>query len=123
MAAFDTPFTLSLVIFLACYALIVTERLHRSVAAMLGASAMFAVGVAFGFLTFDELTNRFIDWNTLGLLLGMMIIVGVMMPTGVFESLAQRALKAARGDLFKVMLYLAGLTALVSAFLDNVTTI
>lgn len=64
-----------------------------------------------------------IDFNTIGLLFGMMIIVGVLMETGFFEFLAIKMAKIARGDLWKIMMMFVLVTAIASAFLDNVTTI
>ncbi len=112
----------AVVVFVAAYVLIVTERIHRVAAALGGAGIMLAAGVvgaedAF----FSEETG--VDWNVIFLLLGMMIIVGVLRETGVFEFLAISAAKRAKGKPFRVMVTFVLLTAFASALLDNVTTV
>ncbi|MBA2555645.1 MAG: ArsB/NhaD family transporter [Geodermatophilaceae bacterium] len=112
----------AVVVFVAAYVLIVTERIHRVAAALGGAGIMLAAGVvgaedAF----FSEETG--VDWNVVFLLLGMMIIVGVLRETGVFEYLAITAAKRAKGKPFRVMVTFVVLTAVASALLDNVTTV
>ncbi|MDQ3734371.1 MAG: ArsB/NhaD family transporter, partial [Actinomycetota bacterium] len=112
----------AVIVFVAAYALIVTERIHRVAAALGGAGIMLAAGVvgaedAF----FSEETG--VDWNVIFLLLGMMIIVGVLRETGVFEFLAISAAKRAKGKPFRVMVTFVVLTAVASALLDNVTTV
>ena len=64
-----------------------------------------------------------IDWNTIGLLTGMMNLVGVTRETGLFEFLAIKSARLAKGELIFIMAALSGLTAFISAFLDNVTTV
>ncbi|MGI8722279.1 MAG: ArsB/NhaD family transporter [Geodermatophilaceae bacterium] len=112
----------AVVVFVAAYVLIVTERIHRVAAALGGAGIMLAAGVvgaedAF----FSEDTG--VDWNVIFLLLGMMIIVGILRETGVFEYLAISAAKRAKGKPFRVMVTFVLLTAFASALLDNVTTV
>lgn len=112
----------AVVVFVGAYILIVTERIHRVAAALGGAGIMLAAGVvgaedAF----FSEETG--VDWNVIFLLLGMMIIVGVLRETGVFEFLAISAAKRAKGKPFRVMVTFVLLTAFASALLDNVTTV
>ncbi|WP_043635135.1 ArsB/NhaD family transporter [Nonomuraea candida] len=109
-------------VFVLAYALIATEKVHRVAAALGGAGIMLAIhatdaGTAF----FDEATG--IDWNVIFLLLGMMIIVGVLKRTGVFEYLAIWAAKRARGRPYQLMVLLVVITAVASALLDNVTTV
>ncbi|WP_188194235.1 ArsB/NhaD family transporter [Nonomuraea sp. SYSU D8015] len=108
--------------FLAAYTLIATEKVHRVAAALGGAGIMLLVhatdaGAAF----FSEHSG--IDWNVIFLLLGMMVIVGVLKQTGVFEYLAIWAAKRARGRPFRLMALLIVITAGASALLDNVTTV
>ncbi|MGI5286084.1 ArsB/NhaD family transporter [Nonomuraea polychroma] len=108
--------------FLTAYTLIATEKVHRVTAALGGAGIMLLIhatdaGAAF----FDEDTG--IDWNVIFLLLGMMIIVGVLKQTGVFEYLAIWAAKRAKGRPFRLMALLILITASASALLDNVTTV
>ncbi|GLX98549.1 ArsB/NhaD family transporter [Herbidospora sp. NBRC 101105] len=112
----------SLAVFLGVYALIATERIHRVAAALGGAGIMLGIhatdaGAAF----FSEETG--IDWNVVFLLLGMMVIVGVLKQTGVFEYLAIWAAKRAKGRPYRLMVLLVLITAGASALLDNVTTV
>ncbi|MGW3351787.1 ArsB/NhaD family transporter [Nonomuraea rubra] len=109
-------------VFLGAYALIASEKIHRVAAALGGAGIMLLIhatdaGAAF----FSEETG--IDWNVIFLLLGMMVIVGVLKQTGVFEFLAIWAAKRARGRPYRLMVLLVVITALASALLDNVTTV
>jgi Na+/H+ antiporter NhaD/arsenite permease-like protein len=108
--------------FSAAYVLIATERIHRVAAALWGAAAMVVLGVADARSAFfSEETG--VDWNVIFLLLGMMVIVGVLRRTGVFEYVAIWAVKRARGRPFAVMVMLVLITAVASALLDNVTTV
>ncbi|MEV5896182.1 ArsB/NhaD family transporter [Nonomuraea fuscirosea] len=109
-------------VFLGAYTLIATEKVHRVAAALGGAGIMLLIhatdaGAAF----FDERAG--IDWNVIFLLLGMMVIVGVLKQTGVFEFLAIWAAKRARGRPYRLMVLLVVITASASALLDNVTTV
>lgn len=106
------------VLFLLAYFFIVTEKMPRAVAASLGGSLLILLGV----LTQDEAIHH-IDWNTLGLLTGMMIIVDLTRRSGIFTFLAIWLTKKVKGDPLKVLLVLSLLTAVLSAFLDNVTTV
>ncbi len=108
----------ALAIFLLTYAVIVSEKVHRTIAALIGAGLLMLSGV----LTVED-AIEYIDWNTIGLLIGMMIIVGITRNTGVFEYLAVRAAKMVKGNPVKIMMALATVTAIASAFLDNVTTV
>ncbi|MBF6238967.1 SLC13 family permease [Nocardia otitidiscaviarum] len=109
-------------VFLIAYALIASERVHKTTAALGGAAIVLALGV----LDADDVFYSHetgIDWNVIFLLLGMMIIVGVLRQTGVFEYTAVWAAKRARGSALRVMILLTLITAFASAFLDNVTTV
>jgi Na+/H+ antiporter NhaD/arsenite permease-like protein len=106
--------------FLVALALIATERAHRTNVALLGA----AIVVLFVGPEFDqEHAIEAVDFNTIGLLAGMMILVWVTQQTGVYDYVAIRAGQLSRGDPFRIVLSLAGTTAVLSAFLDNLTTI
>ncbi|MEQ4717501.1 ArsB/NhaD family transporter [Nonomuraea sp. B19D2] len=112
----------AVVAFLGAYTLIATEKVHRVAAALGGAGVMLLIhatdaGAAF----FDERSG--IDWNVIFLLLGMMVIVGVLKQTGIFEYLAIWAAKRAKGRPFRLMALLIVITASASALLDNVTTV
>ncbi|MGP3910856.1 SLC13 family permease [Nonomuraea sp. 10N515B] len=113
---------MSVAVFLAAYTLIATEKIHRVAAALGGAGIMLlihATGAEAAF--FSE--HAGIDWNVIFLLLGMMVIVGVLKETGVFEYLAIWAAKRAKGRPFRLMVLLVLITAGASALLDNVTTV
>ena len=105
-------------IFVIMYAVIVSEKIHRTVAAMIGAVLMMLLGILS-----QEVALHHIDFNTLGLLTGMMILVGVTSNTGLFDFVAIRAAKAANAEPKKILTYLGIITAVFSAFLDNVTTV
>ena len=113
---------LVIVAFVAAYVLIATERIHRVAAALGGAAVMVVLGVVDTEVAFfSERTG--VDWNVIFLLLGMMVIVGVLRQTGVFEYVAIWVAKRARGRPFMIMALLVVLTAVASALLDNVTTV
>jgi len=112
----------AVVVFVVVYVLIASEKVNRVVAALAGAGVILAVGVAGpGDAFFSHETG--IDWNVIFLLFGMMVIVGVLRQTGVFEYVAIWAAKRARGRPFRVMTLLCLITAIASAGLDNVTTV
>jgi len=106
--------------FLLALALIASERVHRTKVALAGA----ALVVLFVGGDYDqEAAIDAVDFNTIGLLAGMMILVYLTQQTGVYDYIAVRAGQVSRGDPFLVVLSLAGTTAVLSAFLDNLTTI
>jgi len=113
-------------IFLGVYIILITEKLHRTTLAMIGAAVMvvtlLATGMVEGADTLHFVIEK-VDWNTIGLLLGMMVIVGVLMETGVFQFVGLYAAQYAKGDYWKIMLLFCTFTGVASAFLDNVTTI
>lgn len=102
----------------ATYAAVISEKINRAVIALLGASLMVVLGI----LTQEKAVEG-IDFNTIGLLIGMMVIVAVSRRTGMFEYLAIRSAKLVKADPAAIMLMLQIVTAVVSAFLDNVTTV
>lgn len=106
------------VIFILMYAFIVSEKIHRTIIAMIGAILMIFLGVIE-----QDVAIHHIDFNTLGLLIGMMIIVGITGQTGLFNYVAIWAAKKAEASPMKILIYLSLLTAVFSAFLDNVTTV
>jgi len=106
--------------FLLALALIASERIHRTKVALAGA----AIVVLFVGSEYDqEAAIEAVDFNTIGLLAGMMILVYLTQQTGVYDYIAIRAGQISRGEPFRVVLSLALTTALLSAFLDNLTTI
>jgi Na+/H+ antiporter NhaD/arsenite permease-like protein len=105
--------------FLVVLALIATERLDRTKAALLGA----AIVVLFVGEFSQEEAIESVDFNTIGLLVGMMLLVHITQQTGVYDFIAIRAGQISRGRPLAVVISLAGTTAILSAFLDNLTTI
>ncbi|MEA2529931.1 MAG: hypothetical protein QOG89_1575, partial [Thermomicrobiales bacterium] len=110
--------TIATIIFVATYAVIISERLDRAVVALTGAALMIAFGVLDQHAALDA-----IDPNTIALLIGMMIIVNVLKRTGVFRYAGWRTAASLGGDPWRMMVGFALFTAVASAFLDNVTTI
>ncbi len=113
---------IALVVFFVAYVLIATEWTHKLLAALGGAAVLFALGVTDPDHAFYSHETG-VDWNVIFLLLGMMIIVGVLRRTGVFEYVAIWAVKRAKGSPLRVLILLTLITAVASAFLDNVTTV
>ncbi len=109
-------------IFVAVYVLVATERVHRVAAALGGAGLVLAFGIVSSEDAFYSRETG-IDWDVIFLLLGMMLVVGVIRRTGVFEYLAIRSAKLARGRPYGVLVLLILVTAVASALLDNVTTV
>ncbi|MCZ8521864.1 MULTISPECIES: ArsB/NhaD family transporter [Paenibacillus] len=105
-------------IFLLTYGMIIAEKIHRTIIAMLGGILMVVLGIVD-----QESALHHIDFNTLGLLVGMMIIVSITAETGLFKYIALIAAKKAKGDPTRILLSLVLITAFGSAFLDNVTTV
>jgi Na+/H+ antiporter NhaD/arsenite permease-like protein len=121
-------FWVATLVLIAVYALIAFELMHRTLAAFLGAALVLAVTYIVGtffpeyvIISFDD-AMRAIDMNVIFLLMAMMIIVGVMKKTGVFQWLAYKSYELARGNVYVLAAILMTVTAVVSAFLDNVTT-
>lgn len=112
----------AIIVFSIVYLLIASERVNRVAAALAGAGVVLAVGVVGSQDAFFSAETG-IDWNVVFLLFGMMVIVGVLRQTGVFEYVAIWAAKLARGRPFRVMALLCVITAVASAGLDNVTTV
>lgn len=113
---------LSSVIFFGSLALIFSERINRSIVAIFGSVLMIGTGKIFGFYS-EEAAIQAIDFNTLGLLLGMMILVAMLEPTGFFEYLAVLAARASKGKPIRLFVLLGIITTILSMFLDNVTTV
>ena len=113
---------LALTVFVGAYILIATEKVPRVTVALVGAALMVIIGATDKKGIFFSQESG-IDWNVIFLLLGMMIIVGILQQSGVFEFLAIWAAKRAKGRPFVIMIMLVLITAVLSAFLDNVTTV
>ena len=108
----------AIIIFLVAYGIIISEKFNRTVVALLGAVFM----VIFHIFNQEE-ALKFIDFNTVGLLIGMMIIVNILKRTGIFQYVAIKTAKLSKGSPWRIMVYFAAITAISSALLDNVTTI
>jgi len=113
-----SPLVVSLSIFVLTYAIIVTERINRSVVALLGAGLMVLSGVLHQTEAFHG-----IDLNTISLLTGMMVIVAITQKSGVFQYVAIKATKVVKADPWGLLVMLSLVTATFSALLDNVTTV
>ncbi|QVK19537.1 ArsB/NhaD family transporter [Mycoplasmatota bacterium] len=108
----------AILIFIVTYIFIITEKINRTVITLFAAIVMIVIHIID-----EESAIKAIDFNTIGLLVGMMIIVNILKRTGVFQFIAIKAAKYAKGDPWKIILFFSVITALSSAFLDNVTTI
>lgn len=116
---YDAAFYGSILIFLATYIMIIWEKVNRMVVAMTGGMLMLLLG----FLSQETAIKDDIDFNTLGLLIGMMIIVTITRRTGVFEAVAIWAAGVTQGHPLRLLGLLSLITAVASALLDNVTTV
>ncbi|WP_165043213.1 SLC13 family permease [Adlercreutzia sp. ZJ138] len=114
----DVSQIVSIVVFVVVMVFIMSEKLHRSLAAISGAALVMLIGI----LPFDVACEH-VDMNTLGVLFGMMLFVGVVKQSGLFEFLAIKCARAAKGNPWIIMVLFVLLTAVLSAFLDNVTTV
>jgi Na+/H+ antiporter NhaD/arsenite permease-like protein len=113
---------IAVVVFLAAYILIATEWVPKTITVLVGAGIILALGVSTSEDAFYSHETG-VDWDVIFLLLGMMIIVGIVRRTGVFEFMAIWAAKRAKGSPLRVMVLLVLITAIASALLDNVTTV
>jgi len=116
------PFWTATLLFVVAYALIVSEKIHKTVVAIFGASVMIVLGIVSQEEAFHS-KELGIDWNVIFLLVSMMVIINIMKPTGAFEFIAVKSAKFAKGKPFRIMATLSVVTAVMSAFLDNVTTV
>ncbi len=110
------------VIFILCLAIIFAEKIHRTTIAITGAILMVAAGSLMGFYSEPEAIAA-VDFNTLGLLLGMMILVAMLEPTGLFQLIAVWAGRISKGRPVRLLILLGLVTTVLSMFLDNVTTV
>lgn len=108
----------ALAVFLVVLAVFALDWVHRTPAALLGALLVIVAGVIG-----QEEAVEAVNWETLGLLVGMMILIGIVKASGLFGYLAIKSAQAARGHPGLTLIYLAAITAVLSAFLDNVTTV
>jgi Na+/H+ antiporter NhaD/arsenite permease-like protein len=112
------PMWVSTCVLVATYAIIISDKINRSIVALVGAGAMIAVGVL------DQAEAiKGVDWNTIGLLTGMMILVSISRRSGMFQCVAVWSAQVANAHPAGILLLLQVTTAVLSAFLDNVTTV
>ena len=109
---------IALILFVICYAVIISEKIHRTKVALIGAIFILLLKIMS-----QEEAIKMIDFNTIGLLVGMMIIVSITSKTGLFQYMALKSAKLVNGDPLKILVVFFGLTAACSALLDNVTTV
>ena len=114
----DTMTYVAIGIFITAYALIISEKIHRTVVGLFGAMLMILLGIID-----QETAVHHIDFNTIGLLMGMMIVVNITSETGLFNFLAIWAAKKVKAQPVALLVALSSLTAVCSALLDNVTTV
>ena len=108
----------AIAVFIVAIVTIMSEKIHRTLVAIAGTVILLLAHV----LSFDTAISH-IDFNTLGVLFGMMLFVAVVRESGLFEFLAVKTAKLAKGDPWKIMVLFVLLTAVLSAVLDNVTTV
>ncbi len=118
----NTQFYLACGIFFVALALIISEKIHKTIVALFGASLVLVLKILEQHEAF-HLEEFGVDWNVIFLLIGMMTIINLMRPTGLFEYIAIRSAKAGRGEPLRIMVIFAIITAVLSALLDNVTTV
>ncbi|HLO11761.1 MAG TPA: ArsB/NhaD family transporter [Pseudoneobacillus sp.] len=106
-------------VFLISYAFIISEKINRAIIALLGAGLMISLGI----VDLEKAFTHHIEWGTITLLIGMMILVGITSKSGVFQFVAIKTAKLAKGKPINILIMLSFLTAIASAFLDNVTTV
>jgi len=112
------PFWVSTILFITTYLVVISEKVNRAIIALLGASLMIMLGV----LTQEAAING-VDFNTIGLLTGMMVIVAITQRSGIFQYIAIWSAKKVKASPWGIMLMLSVVTAIFSALLDNVTTV
>ncbi|HAK88995.1 MAG: hypothetical protein A2077_01350 [Nitrospirae bacterium GWC2_46_6] len=118
----DTAFWTATTIFLLAYAAIISEKIHKTIIAIFGAGLILIFKILQQHEAF-HVEEFGIDWNVIFLLISMMVIINLMRPTGVFEYIAVKSAKWGKGEPFRIMVIFAIVTAVLSALLDNVTTV
>jgi len=113
---------IAIAVFVVAYVLIASDRVNKTLVALIGAGTVVVLGVVESADAFYSHETG-IDWDVIFLLLGMMIIVGVLRQTGIFEYIAIWSVKRAKGSPLRIMILLVLITAFASAMLDNVTTV
>ena len=125
---FDASVSLRLlaIVLLSIYIILAFEMVHRTVIVLIAATIAIIIGITTGLFQADqsfEFAIRSVDFNTIGLLLGMMIIVIILAETGIFQYIGIKMCKASKGNMWKLLIMMSVFTAVTSMFIDNVTTI
>ncbi|MDA8388661.1 MAG: ArsB/NhaD family transporter [Nitrospiraceae bacterium] len=120
--AMGIQFWTATAIFIFSYAAIMSEKIHKTVVAIVGASLVLVLRILQQHEAF-HVESLGVDWNVIILLISMMIIINLMRPTGIFEYIAIKGAKWGKGEPLRIMVVFALITAFISAFLDNVTTV
>lgn len=128
MIGFDASVSLRLlaIVLLSIYVILAFEIIHRTVIVLVAATIAIIIGITTGLFQADEsfeFAIRSVDFNTIGLLLGMMIIVIILAETGIFQYIGIKMCKASKGNMWKLLVMMSVFTAVTSMFIDNVTTI
>ncbi|NOS62498.1 MAG: ArsB/NhaD family transporter [Nitrosarchaeum sp.] len=128
MIGFDASVSLRLlaIVLLSIYIILAFEIVHRTVIVLVAATIAIIIGITTGLFQADqsfEFAIRSVDFNTIGLLLGMMIIVIILAETGIFQYIGIKMCKASKGNMWKLLVMMSVFTAVTSMFIDNVTTI
>jgi Na+/H+ antiporter NhaD/arsenite permease-like protein len=118
----NASFWTAITIFVVALVIIISEKIHKTIIAICGASLMLVLKIVDQHEAF-HLEEYGVDWNVIFLLIGMMVIINLMRPTGLFEYIAIRSAKLGRGEPVRIMIIFALITAILSALLDNVTTV
>jgi len=118
----DNAFWTATAIFIIAYAVIVSEKVHKTIVAIFAASLMIVLKILEQHEAF-HIEELGVDWNVIFLLISMMVIINLMKPSGIFEYIAIKSAKWGRGEPFRIMAIFAIVTAVLSALLDNVTTV
>jgi Na+/H+ antiporter NhaD/arsenite permease-like protein len=118
----DGTFWTATAIFIIAYAIIVSERVHKTAVAIFAAALMIVFKILQQHEAF-HVEEFGVDWNVIFLLISMMVIINLMRPTGIFEYIAIKSAKIGKGEPFRIMVIFAIVTAVLSALLDNVTTV
>jgi Na+/H+ antiporter NhaD/arsenite permease-like protein len=118
----DTAFWTATAIFVIAYAIIVSEKVHKTIVAIFAASLILVLKILEQHEAF-HVEELGVDWNVIFLLISMMVIINLMKPSGFFEYIAIKSAKWGKGEPFRIMAIFAVVTAVLSALLDNVTTV
>ena len=128
MIGFDASVSLRLlaIVLLSIYIVLAFEIVHRTVIVLIAATIAIIIGITTGLFEAEksfEFAIHSVDFNTIGLLLGMMIIVTILAETGIFQYIGIKMSKASKGNMWKLLVMMSVFTAVVSMFIDNVTTV